>query len=75
MRLDFGGTTGIKLAQYRILEQTPLAVSFRAKDHKLKKEVVTEYSVGDFIDLLAVHVPDHYKHSVRHFGVPSENGQ
>ncbi len=59
------------LAQYRILEHCSQKVSFRTHDHKLKKEVITEHAVGAFIDLLADHVPGHYKHAIRHFGLLS----
>lgn len=48
------------LAQYRILEHTSEEVSFRTKDHKLKQEVVTQYTPETFIGLMADHVPDHY---------------
>lgn len=59
------------LAQYRILEHSSEKVSFRTQDHKLKKEVVTEYKVRDFIHLLADQVPGHYQHAIRHFGLLS----
>ena len=57
------------LAQYRILEYTEQEVSFRTSDHKLKKEVITRYTPEEFIQLLADHVPDHYRHAIRHFGL------
>ncbi len=59
------------LAQYRILNHTPDEISFRTQDHKLKKEVVTRYTPAEFIENLAEHVPDHYKHAIRHFGLLS----
>jgi hypothetical protein len=59
------------LAQYRILDHTSDEVSFRTQDHKLKRDVVTRYSPGGLIDHLADHVPDHYKHAIRHFGLLS----
>ncbi len=59
------------LAQYRILDHSPETIRFRTKDHKLKAEVVTKYPPGEFLDLLADHVPDHYKHGIRHFGLLS----
>ena len=59
------------LAQYRILQHTSEEVSFRTKDHKLKQEVITRYSPDTFIRLMADHVPDHYKHGIRHFGLLS----
>ena len=63
------------LAQYRILTHNTEEVSFRTKDHKLKQEVVTRYSPRDFIDHLANHVPDHYSHGIRHFGLLSPNAR
>ena len=57
------------LAQYRIPEHTDEQISFRTKDHKLKREVVTRYTPDEFIGLLADHVPDHYQHAIRHFGI------
>jgi hypothetical protein len=59
------------LAQYRITEYSREKVCFRTKDHKLKKEVITEHAAPTFIDLLADHVPSHYKHGIRHFGLLS----
>jgi hypothetical protein len=57
------------LAQYRILTSTEREVSFRTNDHKLKREVITRYTLEKFIELLADHVPDHYRHAIRHFGL------
>ncbi len=59
------------LAQYRILTSTDEEISFRTKDHKLKQEVVTRYTLEDFVGLLADQVPDHYRHAIRHFGLLS----
>jgi hypothetical protein len=59
------------LAQYRITHHSTEKVSFRTKDHKLKKEVVTEYATPTFIELLADHVPSYYQHGIRHFGLLS----
>jgi hypothetical protein len=57
------------LAQYRILTSTDKEISFRTEDHKLEAEVVTRYTPDDFVRLLADHVPDHYRHAIRHFGI------
>ena len=59
------------LAQYRLLEHTPDHVSFRTQDHKSKCEVVTDHTPLSFIEAMAAHVPDHYKHGIRHFGLLS----
>ena len=57
------------LAQYRILKHGAEEISFRTNDHKLKQEVVTRYTPEVFINLLAAHVPGHYQHAIRHFGL------
>jgi Putative transposase len=57
------------LAQYRILTNNNDEISFHTKDHKLKREVVTRYAPDDFIRVLSDHVPDHYRHVIRHFGL------
>jgi len=57
------------LAQYRILAATPQEISFRTHDHKLKREVVTRYTPAEFMHHLADHVPDRYRHAIRHFGL------
>ena len=57
------------LAQYRILTSTSEEISFRTQDHKQKREVVTRYTPEKFIELLSDHVPDHYRHAIRHFGL------
>ena len=59
------------LAQYRILTSTEREISFRTNDHKLKREVITRYTPREFIERLADHVPDHYRHAIRHFGLLS----
>ena len=59
------------LAQYRILSSTEREISFRTNDHKLKREVITRYTPREFIERLADHVPDHYRHAIRHFGLLS----
>jgi Putative transposase/Transposase zinc-binding domain len=57
------------LAQYRILANNDEEVTFHTKDHRLKKVVVTRYDPADFIRALSDHVPDHYRHAIRHFGL------
>jgi hypothetical protein len=59
------------LAQYRILDYGADEVSLRTEDHKLKKTVVTRYTPNNFIKAFADHIPDHYKHAIRHFGLLS----
>jgi hypothetical protein len=37
--------------------RTRNGIRFRTNDHKLKREVITSYTPGEFIELLADHVP------------------
>jgi hypothetical protein len=39
--------------------------------------VLTRYSIEEFVDTLAEHVPDRYKHGMRYFGLlaPRRKGQ
>ena len=57
------------IAQYRFVEVGDDKVQFRTNDHRLKREVLTDYVLQDFIDALAEHIPDHYKHAIRYFGL------
>ncbi len=57
------------VAQHRFSRITADVISFRTKDLKLKREVLTEHSPEEFIRLLAEHVPDLYRHTTRYFGL------
>ena len=57
------------IAQYRFVEASFERVSFRTNDHQLKREVITSYSPGELVGLLAGHIHDHYAHLVRYFGL------
>lgn len=59
------------LASWRLLEVTDPEVVFVAKDTKTKRLVPTPRQLSDFVRLLASHVPDSYRHSVRYFGLLS----
>jgi hypothetical protein len=59
------------LANWRLLEVTDRDVVFVAKDTKAKRLVPTSCQLLDFVRLLAPHVPDSYRHSVRYFGLLS----
>ena len=59
------------LASWRLLEVTDREVVFVAKDTKTKSLVRTRRNFSDFVRLLAPHVPDSYRHSVRYFGLLS----
>ena len=57
------------IAQHRFVKIADGEVQFQRKDLKLKKRVVTRYSIEDFVLTLADHVPDRYRHSIRYFGL------
>jgi hypothetical protein len=55
------------IATYRLLNVTDREVQFLAKIGK--KLVPTQYSINEFVARLAEHVPDRYRHAIRHFGL------
>lgn len=57
------------IAQYRFVEIGPEEIVFRTQDHRLKKEVLTRHTPRKFIELLALHVRDRYRHSMWYFGL------
>ena len=57
------------IAQHRFVKIGDGEVQFLRKDLKLKKWVVTRYSMNDFVLTLADHVPDRYSHAIRYFGL------
>lgn len=59
------------IAQHRFEEITNTTVRFWVKDKKLKKQVLSECSLVEFVDLLSEHVPDRYRHAPRYFGLLS----
>jgi len=57
------------IAQHRFTKITDGEVEFLTKDLKQKRVVTTRYLIEDFVDALAEHVPDHYRHAMRRFGL------
>jgi hypothetical protein len=57
------------IAQHRFVKIGDGEVQFQRKDLKLKKWVVTRYTIEDFVLALADHVPDRYRHAIRYFGL------
>jgi hypothetical protein len=57
------------IAEHRFSEISDHGVAFWRRDLKLKKKVLTEYSIEDFVSALAEHVPDRYQHAMRYFGL------
>jgi hypothetical protein len=65
------------IAQRRITELGKQTVKFWYKDKKLRRRVEAECSLEEFLDRWAQHIPDHYQHGVRNFGLfaPRSLGQ
>jgi hypothetical protein len=57
------------IAQHRLLRISKRAVEFWAKDKKQKRNVIISLTPEEFVASLADHVPDHYRHAVRYFGL------
>jgi len=57
------------IAERRITKVTDREIEFWKRDLKLKRLVKTSYSIEEFIAALADHVPDHYRHAIRYFGL------
>jgi hypothetical protein len=59
------------IAEHRFIEINEKWVVFWTEDLKLGQRVLVRYSPEEFVDLLAEHVPDRYRHGVHHYGVLS----
>jgi len=57
------------IAQYRLVEITDREVRFWTKDKIRKRRVKIRYSLEEFVATMAQHVPDRYRHAIRHFGL------
>ena len=57
------------IAQHRFTKITDGKVEFLTKDLKEKRVVTTHYLIEEFVDALAAHVPDRYRHAMRRFGL------
>ena len=57
------------IAQHRFTKITDREVEFLTKDLKKKQLVTTRYQIEEFVDALAAHVPDRYRHAMRYFGL------
>src|SRR5258705_10460476 len=44
-------------------------VTFSTRDTKTKQVVETRYTMTEFVSTLVHHIPDRYRHNVRHFGL------
>jgi len=54
---------------------SPCLKSKRKFRLKQKRVVTTRYLIEDFVDALAEHVPDHYRHAMRRFGLLAHRTQ
>jgi hypothetical protein len=57
------------IAQRRILSIADGFVKFWYKDKRLRRRENVRCTVEEFIDRWAQHIPNHYRHAVRHFGL------
>jgi len=57
------------IAQRRITYVGKRNVTFWFRDKKLRRRVQVRCSLEEFIDRWSQHIPDHYRHAVRSFGV------
>jgi putative transposase/transposase-like zinc-binding protein len=57
------------IAQRRFAKVTDQEVQFWSKDLRLKRWVLTSYTIQEFVALLADQVPDRYRHTMRYFGL------
>ncbi len=63
------------VAQHRFTNITNREVEFLTKDLKEKRVVTTHYLIEDFVNTLAAHVPDRYRHAMRRFGLLAPRSQ
>lgn len=77
--MNAGGTLHVDprppIAQHRFTKITNREVEFSTKDLKEKRVVTTQYLIEEFVDALAAHVPDRYRHAVRRFGLLAPRAQ
>jgi hypothetical protein len=59
------------VAQHRLARIGVDRVEYLAKDTRNKKHVLVRYTSDEFVDILAQHVPDRYRHGMRYFGLLS----
>ena len=57
------------IAQHRFVKIADREVQFWTKDLKQKRRVTIRCSMEEFVAALAEHVPDHYRHGIRYFGL------
>jgi putative transposase/transposase-like zinc-binding protein len=59
------------VAQHRLARLEIDRIEYLAKDTKNKRHILVQYRNEEFVDILAQHVPDPYRHAMRYFGLLS----
>jgi hypothetical protein len=59
----------LPIAQHRFQEIDGPVIKFLTKDTETKEEVLDELPKEEFIRILADHVPDKFRHSIRYYGL------
>jgi hypothetical protein len=59
------------VAQHRLTRIGIDRVEYLAKDTRNKRHVLVQYTNEQFVNILAQHVPDRYRHAMRYFGLLS----
>jgi hypothetical protein len=62
------------IAQRRIIRISNQEITFWAKDRKLHGKVIVRLSPEEFLAAWMQHIPDHYEHAVRSFGLFAPRG-
>ena len=57
------------IAQRRITEISTQGIHFWAKDRRLRRRTIVRLTPGEFLAAWMQHIPEHYEHAVRSFGL------
>jgi hypothetical protein len=57
------------IAQHRFRHVDRQTIRFVTKDTRTKRVVETAYGTAEFLETLAAHIPDRYRHNIRYFGL------
>jgi hypothetical protein len=61
----------LPISQRRILKVSELEIVYQVKDTRARTMLETRSTPAEFMALIAEHVPDRYRHSMRYFGLLS----
>jgi hypothetical protein len=59
----------LPISQKRIIQVTEREVTYRSKDTRTRTYIENRCTPAEFVNLLSPHVLDHYRHSMRYFGL------